>query len=106
MLYYLQQTTFLKLFRTHSVAYWYLSAIKQQIIKKLLTEVVDTFMLARVITYFDIIQNQTISYSDIVKYFKDKAYFSADNLIKEKFQINFQELIGLEDSLFLPSSFQ
>ena len=46
-------------------------------------------MLARVITYFDIIQNQTISYSDIVKYFKDKAYPSAENMIKEKFQINF-----------------
>src|SRR5437868_14376510 len=47
---------------------------KQQTIDKLLTKVIDTFMLARVITYYDIIENGTASYPEIVKYFKEKAY--------------------------------
>jgi hypothetical protein len=80
---------------------------KDQIINKLLTKVVDTFMLARIITYFDIIQNQTTSYPNIIKYFNDNAYPSAHTLINEKFKINFEDPISLEDSLFLPNpSFQ
>ena len=73
-----------------------------------MTRVVDTFMLARVITYFDIIENGTASYPEIVKYFKDEAYPSANILINEKFKIDFHEPISLEDSLFLNnnSSFQ
>ena len=59
---------------------------KQQAIDKLLTKVIDTFMLARVITYFDIIENRTASYPEIVKYFKDEAYPSANILINEKFK--------------------
>ena len=64
-------------------------------------------MLARVITYYDIIENRTASYPEIVKYFKEKAYPLANTLINEKFKIDFQEPASLEDSLFLNnSSFQ
>lgn len=45
--------------------------IKQQILDKLLIKVVDIFILAHIIIYFNIIQNQATSYSNIIKYFKD-----------------------------------
>ena len=61
-------------------------------------------MLAQVITYYNIIENRTASYLEIVKYFKEKAYLLANTLINENFKIDFQEPTSLEDSFFLNNS--
>ena len=77
---------------------------KQEAMDKATHTVIDTHFLARVITYFDCIKNQTYSFSQIAKYYKETAYVEAENFIKQKFNLNFQPITNLE-SLFLDHSF-
>ena len=78
---------------------------KQEAIKRATLSIIDTHFLARIITYFDCIQNQSHTFSQIIKYYKETAYSEADKILKEKFNINFQPITNLE-SLFLDHSFQ
>ena len=78
---------------------------KQEAINRVTNLVVDTHFLARIITYFDCIKNQTQTFSQTIKYYKEMAYPEADRIIKEKFNINFKPISDLE-SLFLDHSFQ
>ena len=78
---------------------------KQEAIKRATPSIIDTHFLARIITYFDCIQNQSHTFSQIIKYYKETAYSEANKILKEKFNINFQPITNLE-SLFLDHSFQ
>ena len=62
---------------------------KDQAIKFTTNKTLDTFTLARVTTYFDIISEQTPTYPEIIKYFSEQAYPFAENYLKENFNINF-----------------
>jgi hypothetical protein len=74
---------------------------KEQAIEFTTLKTLNAFTLARVIIYFDLIQDQTPTYPEITKYFSEQAYPFAENYLKNNFNINFQELETLEDSLFL-----
>lgn len=78
---------------------------KQEAINRATPSIVDTHFLARIITYFDCIQNKSHTFSQIIKYYNDTAYPEAEKILKEKFNINFQPITNLE-SLFLDHSFQ
>jgi hypothetical protein len=42
-----------------------------------------------------------MNFPEIVKHFQEKAYPEAEKIIQNKFKLNFQEPLILEDSLFL-----
>ena len=80
---------------------------RDQAIEFTCTKTLNTFTLARILTYFDIIRDTTSTYPQIVKYFSEQAFPFAEKYLKEKYNINFQEPENLEDSLFLTeTSFQ
>jgi hypothetical protein len=74
-----------------------------QAIDTLTTKIIDTNFLARVITYFET-RDTTMNFPQIVKHYQEKAYPQAEKIIQEKFQIHFQEVTVLEDSLFLDNT--
>ena len=62
---------------------------KEQAIKFTTSKTLDTFILAQLTIYFDIISEQTPIYPKIIKYFSEQAYPFAENYLKENFNINF-----------------
>ena len=74
---------------------------KQQAIDFLTTKLIDTDFLARVITYFDCTRGNSSNYSEIVKFYKEKALPEAETIIFNKFNIKFEIPTSIEESLFL-----
>jgi hypothetical protein len=80
---------------------------KQKAMEAITTTLIDTYYLARVITYYDFILNKTPSYPQVIKFFKEQAYPEAETYLNNKFKIVFTEPTLIEDSLFFQeSSFQ
>jgi hypothetical protein len=74
---------------------------KQQAIEFLTAKLIDTDFLARVITYFDCTRGNSPNYSEITKFYKEKALPEAETILHNKFNIKFEILISIEKSLFL-----
>ena len=74
---------------------------RDQAIEFTYTKTLNMFTLARILTYFDIIRDTTLTYLQIVKHFSEQAFPYAEKYLKEKHNIHFQEPANLEDSLFL-----
>jgi hypothetical protein len=74
---------------------------KQQAIDFLTTKLIDTDFLAWVITYFDCTRGNSPNYSEIVKFYKEKALPEAETIIFNKFNIKFEIPTSIEESLFL-----
>jgi hypothetical protein len=74
---------------------------KDQAINNIITDIVNTDFLARVITYFDLNKTLQTSYTDTVKYYKETAYPEAEKILALKFNLKFQTPLSIEDSLFL-----
>ena len=73
---------------------------KEEAIKTLTEQLIDTHFLARVITYYDTILNNTPTYKTITEFYKTTAIPKAERILKEKFNINFKQ-VEILDSLFL-----
>ena len=79
---------------------------KEDAIEYITAKMIDTHLLARIITYFDIIKDQQTSLLQIIKFYKEQALPKAENFLFKKFNIEFTEPSLLEDSLFfLENSF-
>src|SRR6185437_6401336 len=61
---------------------------KDQAIQKLTSTPINTYYLARAITYYFIIKQEKFTYSQILQYYKLNAFPEAEKIIKDKFQIN------------------
>ena len=80
---------------------------KEIAIEKVTTNIISTDFLARIITYYDLTLTQQPPYSQLTKFYKEHAYTEAEKIITSKYNLNFQILSLIEDSLFLnDSSFQ
>ena len=75
--------------------------LRDQAIKFICTKTLNILILAWILIYFDIIQDITPIYPQIVKHFSERAFPYTEKYLKEKHNINFQEPANLEDSLFL-----
>src|SRR5205085_2314131 len=73
---------------------------KEEGIKFLTEQLIDTHFLARIITYYDIILNNMPTYKTITEFYKTTAIPEAEKILKEKFNINFKS-VEIVDSLFL-----
>jgi hypothetical protein len=78
----------------------------KEAIDKITSKLIDTHFLARIITYYDLIKNKTPTFNEVIKFYKEEAFPNAEKFLLTKFKIKFQELLNLEDSLFLNSPFQ
>jgi hypothetical protein len=74
---------------------------KQQAIDFLTSKLIDTDFLARVITYFDCFHGNSPTYTEISKFYKEKALPEAEAILREKFNVNFEIPVTIEESLFL-----
>jgi hypothetical protein len=80
---------------------------KEKAMEAITNKPIDTHFLARIITYYDLVKDQTPTYPQITKFYKESSYPEAETYLAQKFNINFTEPILIEDSLFfLESSFQ
>ena len=62
---------------------------RDQAIEFTCTKTLNTFTLARILTYFDIIRDTTPIYLQIVKHFSEQAFPYTEKYLKEKYNINF-----------------
>jgi len=74
---------------------------KQEAIDFLTTKLIDTDFLARVITYFDCTSEKEPNYSEIIKFYKEKALPEAEKILCDKFNIKFEIPTSIEEALFL-----
>ena len=77
---------------------------KEKAIDFITNNIVDTNFLARIITYFDLIKNQNVNYSQIVNFYKETAYPEAEKILSNKFKLNFASPTDIDDSFFLKES--
>ena len=73
---------------------------EHQAIDKITAKPVNTHFLARVITYFHILKQPTISIPEILETYKTTIYPQAQKILQEKFKIKFQFLKQFKDDLF------
>ena len=67
--------------------------------EKLTLQPIDTHYLAKVITYYSINQKSTITITEILKQYKTTFYPEAEKYLNKKFNIKFNNLIQLEETL-------
>jgi hypothetical protein len=79
---------------------------QNQAIDKIAQTPVDTHFLARVITHYQIQQNLKITIPKILELYKTRIFPQAEKILTEKFRINFENPIQLQDSLFFDNSTQ
>jgi hypothetical protein len=69
-----------------------------QAIQKITSNLVDTHFLARVLTYFFILENNQILFSQIRHEYNTKLFPQAEEILFGKFQINFSSLELIQDT--------
>ena len=73
---------------------------KEEAIKTLTEQLIDTHFLVWVIIYYNTILNNTLTCKTITEFYRTTAVPEAEWIVKEKFNINFK-LVEILDSLFL-----
>jgi hypothetical protein len=79
---------------------------REQAIDYLTSKPIPTDFLARVLTYYDLIKNQTPTFIQIRQHFNNKTFLEAESFLKQKFNISFQTNISINDNLFFSLSSQ